>query len=88
MFSTCWESWRSTRRMTTLRGAALWEEGLALAREIGDDERVGVTLSNLGYAELLQGEYERARTLSEEALTLARDLGAGRGDLSPKPWST
>jgi DNA-binding CsgD family transcriptional regulator len=45
---------------------------------------VGSTLSNLGYAELLQGEYERARTLSEEALTLARDLGAGRTGFIPE----
>ena len=66
------------------RGAALWEAGLALARETGDVNAVGSTLSNLGYAELLQGEYERARTLSEEALTLARDLGAGRTGFIPE----
>ena len=66
------------------RGAALWEAGLALVRETGDVNAVGATLSNLGYAELLQGEYERARTLSEEALTLARDLGAGRTGFIPE----
>ena len=66
------------------RGAALWEAGLALARETGDVNAVGSTLSNLGYAELLQGEYEQARTLSEEALTLARDLGAGRTGFIPE----
>jgi DNA-binding CsgD family transcriptional regulator/tetratricopeptide (TPR) repeat protein len=66
------------------RGAALWEAGLALAREAGDMNSVGSTLCNLGYAALLQGEYERARTLSEEALTLAQDLGAGRTGIIPE----
>ena len=50
----------------------------------GDVNAVGSTLTNLGYAALLQGEYERARTLSEEALTLARDLGAGRTVFMPE----
>ena len=66
------------------RGAELWEAGLALARETGEMNAVGSTLSNLGYAALLQGEYERTRTLSEEALTLARGLGAGRTGFIPE----
>ena len=57
------------------RAATLWEESLALAREAGDTDRVGTTLSNLGYAEVLRGNYEKARALCEEALALAQDLG-------------
>jgi predicted ATPase/DNA-binding SARP family transcriptional activator/DNA-binding CsgD family transcriptional regulator len=58
------------------RGAALWEQSLALAREAGDTDRVGLMLSNLGYPALLQGEHERARQLSEAALDIARELGS------------
>jgi predicted ATPase/DNA-binding SARP family transcriptional activator/DNA-binding CsgD family transcriptional regulator len=58
------------------RGAALWEQSLALAREAGDTDRVGMMLSNLGYPALLQGDHERARQLSEEALDGARELGS------------
>ena len=57
------------------RGATLWEESLALAREARDTERIRSTLSNLGYAEVLQGDYEKARASCEEALALAQELG-------------
>ena len=36
------------------RGTILWEESLALAREVGDDYSVGITLGNLGHVALLQ----------------------------------
>jgi DNA-binding CsgD family transcriptional regulator len=65
------------------RGAALWEESLALAREIGDPDRVGIMLSNLGHPALLQGDYERARALSEEALAFANELGSSGVELAP-----
>jgi predicted ATPase/DNA-binding SARP family transcriptional activator/DNA-binding CsgD family transcriptional regulator len=58
------------------RGEALWEQGLALIREAGDADQVGLTLSNLAYPTLLQGKYERARRLCEEALSIARELGS------------
>ena len=64
-------------------GTALWEESLALAREIGDPNEVGIMLSNLGHPALLQGEYERARELSEEALAFARELGSSGVELIP-----
>jgi predicted ATPase/DNA-binding SARP family transcriptional activator/DNA-binding CsgD family transcriptional regulator len=67
-----------------IRGATLWEEGLALAREVGDTNRVGATLLNLGYAALMQGDYERARALSEEALTLAHELGSAGVEILPE----
>ncbi len=65
------------------RGTALWEESLELAREIGDPDRVGIMLSNLGHPALLQGDFERARTLSEEALAFAQELGSSGVDLAP-----
>jgi predicted ATPase/DNA-binding SARP family transcriptional activator/DNA-binding CsgD family transcriptional regulator len=53
------------------RGTTLWEQSLALAREVGDIDRVGSTLANLGHPALLQGDYEKAKSLSEEALEFA-----------------
>jgi DNA-binding CsgD family transcriptional regulator len=47
-----------------------------LAREAGDTDRVGLMLSNLGYPALLQGDHERVRQLSGEALDVARELGS------------
>jgi tetratricopeptide (TPR) repeat protein len=49
------------------KGIALWEESLALARKAGDTFHVGTTLSNLGYATVLLGDYQRAATLSDES---------------------
>ena len=57
-------------------GEAMWQESLALIREAGDTDQVGLSLSNLAYPILLQGEYERARQLCEEALSVARKLGS------------
>jgi predicted ATPase/DNA-binding SARP family transcriptional activator/DNA-binding CsgD family transcriptional regulator len=65
------------------RGTALWEESLALAREVGDPNHVGIMLSNLGHPALLQRDFERARALSEEALAFARDLGSSGVELGP-----
>jgi predicted ATPase/DNA-binding SARP family transcriptional activator/DNA-binding CsgD family transcriptional regulator len=69
-----------------VRGAALWEECLALAREVGDAYRIGSSLSNLGYIALLQGDYERAAGLSEEALAFAHDLGSTGVEIAPEAW--
>ena len=67
-----------------VRGVTLWEEGLALARETCDLYHVGATLSNLGYATLLQGDHERATALCEEALTLAHELGGAGVEIVPE----
>jgi DNA-binding CsgD family transcriptional regulator/tetratricopeptide (TPR) repeat protein len=66
------------------RGAALWEEGLALACEAGDAFRAGVTLCGLGYAAVLQGNYEQATALCEEALKFARELGSAGAEILPE----
>jgi predicted ATPase/class 3 adenylate cyclase len=50
----------------------LLEEGLAIAREIGDDHRVADILQPLGMAMLGQGDRPAARVTLEEALDLAR----------------
>lgn len=66
------------------RGTALWEESLALARVAGDTFEVGTTLSNLGYAVLLQGDHERATTFGKEALAVAHELGSAGVEIIPE----
>jgi tetratricopeptide (TPR) repeat protein len=57
------------------RASALCEEGLALARERGDTEGIGVALLNLADLARDQGDAERVRALCEECLDHFRDLG-------------
>src|SRR5215211_2800825 len=65
------------------KGEALWEESLALARKAGDTYLVGLTLSNLGHAALMQRAHERARVFCEESLVFARELGSASMELVP-----
>ena len=65
------------------RGTILWEESLALAREVGDDYSVGITLGNLGHVALLQRDFERAKSRSEEALVFANELGSAGVEIVP-----
>jgi predicted ATPase/DNA-binding SARP family transcriptional activator/DNA-binding CsgD family transcriptional regulator len=65
------------------RGTILWEESLALSREVGDDYSVGITLGNLGHVALLQRDFERAKARSEEALAFANELGSAGVELVP-----
>ena len=55
----------------------LLQESLVLAQEAGDTHRALQALCNLGYAAMMQGDYEGVTTLSEEVLTTARDLERG-----------
>jgi predicted ATPase/DNA-binding SARP family transcriptional activator/DNA-binding CsgD family transcriptional regulator len=66
------------------RATALWEESLALARQVGDSYRIGTTLSNMGYSALLQGDNELAKALCEETLTFAHELGSAGVELVPE----
>jgi len=66
------------------RGTSLWEESLALVRKAGDAYHVGLMLSNLGYAALLQGDHARASARCEEALTQANKLGAAGAEIIPE----
>ena len=49
-------------------------ESLALAREIGDDHAVAMSLAQLGWLVAARGEGTRAIAISEESLALARRL--------------
>ena len=57
------------------QAVALWEESLALERELGNRAGVAKTLGNLGLVAYRQGEYARAATLHQESLALFRELG-------------
>jgi predicted ATPase/DNA-binding SARP family transcriptional activator/DNA-binding CsgD family transcriptional regulator len=65
------------------RGTTLWEQSLALAREVEDTDRIGTTLANLGHPALLQGDYEKAKSLSKEALQFAHELGSSGVEFTP-----
>ena len=51
------------------------EAALALARDLGDKEKMAFSLNNLGNVAWDQGDYLPARALYEESLTLRRELG-------------
>jgi predicted ATPase/class 3 adenylate cyclase/Tfp pilus assembly protein PilF len=54
---------------------ARYEEGLALARELGDKQSVATALNSLGFVALSSRNYAIAHALHEEGLALARELG-------------
>jgi predicted ATPase/class 3 adenylate cyclase len=54
------------------------QESLAIAREIGDLQRVAAALQPLGLASLGRGELAAAHGYLEEALALAREMGDKR----------
>ena len=66
------------------RGAELFRESLALAREAEDVYRVTGSLVALQYVAVLQGNYERATELYEEALAAARELGNASVEIIPE----
>ena len=81
-------SLRDTRLLTqlnTTRGVALgnlgqdarpaFEEGLDLARQIGDRHNTGGALSNIGVLDLTIGDLKSARSRFEEAIAIFRELG-------------
>jgi predicted ATPase/DNA-binding SARP family transcriptional activator len=56
-----------------------YEASLALRREIGDEEGISASLSNLGLVLKDRGEYERASALLEESAVLCRRTGNEAG---------
>jgi ATP/maltotriose-dependent transcriptional regulator MalT len=58
---------------TTAR--SLYEQSLALKREIGDKVGIAAILHNLGNVATYQGDFATARSLYEEGLVLCRELG-------------
>jgi tetratricopeptide (TPR) repeat protein len=57
------------------RAIKLYEEALAIAREIGDRRGERMQLSKLGFAYRALGQFERAIDSHEKALTIAREIG-------------
>ncbi|MFN8593201.1 MAG: LuxR C-terminal-related transcriptional regulator [Thermomicrobiales bacterium] len=57
------------------RGVVLHERALELARHLGDREAEAESLLHLGAQAMDLGEFERARSLLEESLEIARDAG-------------
>jgi tetratricopeptide (TPR) repeat protein len=54
---------------------SLFEDSIALARELRSDARLATTLANLGTAEIYAGNLERAMEVLHEALMLDQQLG-------------
>ncbi len=61
------------------RAAALFEEALALRRELGDRDGIAASLHGLGTIADRHGDLGQAVALLEEALALRRELGIGTG---------
>lgn len=55
----------------------LFEESLAIRRELGDKKSVASALNNLGVIASMQGDYASSRVLYEESLTIRRELKDG-----------
>jgi predicted ATPase/class 3 adenylate cyclase/DNA-binding NarL/FixJ family response regulator len=62
-----------------LAARALYEESLALRRELGDRYGIASALNNLGIVAHYQGDYATARALHEESLALVREVGDTSG---------
>jgi len=60
------------------KGRALLEEGLALARELGDQREIALALNNLGILAAMRGDYAEEKRLFRESLALYRALGDQR----------
>src|SRR5262249_44372919 len=63
------------------RAATLYEEALALRRELGHRYGIAVSLGNLGHARVAQGRVEVARDHLREGLWLFQELDDARGML-------
>jgi predicted ATPase/DNA-binding SARP family transcriptional activator/DNA-binding CsgD family transcriptional regulator len=59
------------------RARELWGESLALARRAGDTYRVGIMLTGLSYASVIEGDNDAVEAFGEEALSVAREIGSG-----------
>jgi tetratricopeptide (TPR) repeat protein len=57
------------------RATALFDEGLALRRELGDTRGIAASLNNLGEVARVQADFGRAASLFAESLALFRGLG-------------
>jgi predicted ATPase/class 3 adenylate cyclase len=74
------DPWERSEALLVLSAAnvgkrALFEEVVALKREVGDVIGISDSLNNVGWDALLAGEADRAIASLEEALEIARELG-------------
>jgi ATP/maltotriose-dependent transcriptional regulator MalT len=60
------------------RAMELLERGLAIAREAGDNDMIGLSLTNLGDVARYQGDCARAAPMYRESLALFRETGDSR----------
>jgi predicted ATPase/class 3 adenylate cyclase/DNA-binding XRE family transcriptional regulator len=56
------------------QATALYEQSLALQRDLGDRQGIAACLNNLGNVAIDQGDYERAAILLEDSLALRREM--------------
>jgi hypothetical protein len=64
------------------RAQVLYEESLAILREIGDCWNLGWTLALFGWWARLKQDYPRARQMASESLTLSQKIGNVDGMMS------
>ena len=65
------------------RARSLYEESLAIARQLGDASWTASALHRIGWVDQLLGDLEEGRKKSEESLALFRKLGDRRGVMYP-----
>ena len=63
----------------TAHARVLYEESLAIRRELGDKSGIAISLNNLGLVAKDEGDYAHARILYEESLAIRRALGNKSG---------
>jgi class 3 adenylate cyclase/tetratricopeptide (TPR) repeat protein len=59
---------------------AMYEESLAIRRELGDRRGEATSLNNLGNLHMYQGRMDEARAMYEESLAIKREIGDRRGE--------
>jgi predicted ATPase/class 3 adenylate cyclase len=71
----CGAGWLAFSQNDNAQATALFEESLALARELQDCANIAMALHGVGEMAQLRGEYSQARALYNESLILFRELG-------------
>ncbi len=74
-----WAGMLASQQGEPARARSLFEESLAIGRELGDKRGIASSLHNLGNLVWDQGDYALARSISEESLAIGRELGDKRG---------
>jgi predicted ATPase/class 3 adenylate cyclase len=58
----------------------IWEEALAMARELGDEIGVAILLHRLATSAVMRGDMKGVRALADESLAIFRRLGFEKGE--------